>query len=80
MGASGASVGRSMLLLVMGIFPRGTFADLLLLRAYIFLVSLNICVFLLLTDERGGFLGWSCMFPPRLVLSEQWNSPSSVSR
>lgn len=46
-----------MFLLVMGIFPRGTFADLLLLRAYIFLVSVNICVFLLLTDEKVGFLG-----------------------
>lgn len=54
---SGASVGRSMFLLVMEIFPRGTFAHLLLLRAYIFLISVNICVFLLFTDERVGFLG-----------------------
>lgn len=52
---SGASVGRGMFLLVMGIFPRGTFADLFLLRAYIPSICKYLC--LLLTDERVGFLG-----------------------
>lgn len=46
--ASGANIGRSMFLLVMGIFLKGIFADLLLFRAHI----PSICIYLCLSSTH----------------------------